>query len=76
MHIKQNVDLVKFLKQVRMCQDEVFFETKEGDSLALRSELCQYIFCTLANKPEILYNGTIRFVKEEDLEVIREFLEI
>lgn len=76
MHIKKNVDLAKFLKQVKTCQDEVFFETIEGDSLALRSELCQYIFCTLANKPEILYNGIIRFVKEEDIKILREFLEV
>lgn len=74
MHIKENINLIQFLETVRLCKAEVYFETAEGDSLALRSALCQYIFCTLSNKPEILYRGNIRFDDPEDVTLVAGYL--
>ncbi|MFV0465582.1 MAG: hypothetical protein ACK5ML_05855 [Lachnospiraceae bacterium] len=75
MKIKQQVDLIEFLNAVKNCNSEVYFETTQGDSLALGSQLCQYIFCSLASKPELLEQGVIRFQDPSDAAILTEFLE-
>lgn len=74
MHIKTNTNIVNFLEQVQTCNAEVFFETPEGDCIALKSTLSQYIFCTIASNPELLQSGTIRFEKEADQKLLIDFL--
>ncbi len=74
MHIRNDINVVDFLKQVRTCSRDVLFETEEGDRIALKSTLSQYIFCTIASNPELLRSGTIRFTLEEDRELLKEFL--
>lgn len=74
MHIKDNINIINFLKQVQKCCSEVLFETPEGDRIALKSTLSQYIFCTIASNPELLQSGTIRFEKEEDKMLLSDFL--
>ena len=74
MHIKTNTNIVNFLKQVQACTAEVFFETPEGDRIALKSTLSQYIFCTIASNPELLQSGTVRFEKEVDQKLLIDFL--
>ena len=54
MRIKTNIDVVYFLRQIQKCCGEVLFETPEGDRLALKSTLSQYIFCTLASNAELI----------------------
>ena len=44
MHINPNINILNFLKQVQKCNGEVLFETSEGDRIALKSTLSQYIF--------------------------------
>ena len=74
MHLKANVNIMDFLKQVKKCDGEVLFETPEGDRIALKSTLSQYIFCTIASNPELLKNGTINFKHEDDSRLLSEFL--
>ncbi len=74
MHIKDNINIINFLKQVQNCCSEVLFESPEGDRIALKSTLSQYIFCTIASNPELLQSGTIRFEKEEDKMLLSDFL--
>lgn len=74
MHIKNDINIVDFLRQVQKCDSEVLFETPEGDRIALKSTLSQYIFCTIASNPELLQTGCIRFKKESDLAILEEFL--
>lgn len=74
MHIKNNINIVYFLRQVQKCSDEVLFETPEGDRIALKSTLSQYIFCTIASNPELLQNGTVRFKQEKDKKLLEDFL--
>lgn len=74
MHIKANVNIVAFLKQVQKCKAEVLFETTEGDRIALKSTLSQYIFCTIASNPELLRSGAIRFEQEADRQLLADFL--
>lgn len=74
MHIKANANIVNFLKQVQKCRGEVLFETSEGDRIALKSTLSQYIFCTVASNPELLQSGVIHFEQEEDRLLLADFL--
>lgn len=74
MRIKNNINIINFLKQVQNCSSEVLFETPEGDRIALKSTLSQYIFCTIASNPELLQSGIIRFEKEEDKILLADFL--
>ncbi len=74
MHINPNINILNFLKQVQKCSAEVLFETSEGDRIALKSTLSQYIFCTIASNPELLQSGTIRFEQDEDIKLLENFL--
>lgn len=74
MHIKSTANIVNFLKSVQKCDSEVLFETPEGDRIALKSTLSQYIFCTIASNPDLLQSGTIRFKNEADQKILIEFL--
>ena len=74
MHINPNINILNFLKQVQKCSAEVLFETSEGDRIALKSKLSQYIFFTIASNPELLQSGTIRFEQDEDIKLLKNFL--
>ena len=74
MHINPNINILNFLKQVQKCSAEVLFETSEGDRIALKSTLSQYIFFTIASNPELLQSGTIRFEHDEDIKLLKNFL--
>lgn len=43
MKLKGKIDMMAFLKELKKCTGEVFFETPDGDCLALKSALSQYI---------------------------------
>ena len=74
MHLKANINIVEFLEQVKKCDGEVLYETPEGDRIALKSTLSQYIVRTIASNPELLKNGTISFKLEEDNNILHKFL--
>jgi len=74
MHINPNINILNFLKQVQKCNGEVLFETSEGDRIALKSTLNQYIFFTIVSNPELLQSGTIRFEQDEDIKLLKNFL--
>ena len=74
MHINPNINILNFLKQVQKFSAEVLFETSEGDRIALKSTLSQYIFFTIASNPELLQSGTIRFEQDEDIKLLKNFL--
>lgn len=73
MHINPNINILNFLKQVQKCNGEVLFETSEGDRIALKSTLSQYIFFTIVSNPELLQSGTIRFEQDEDIKLLKTF---
>ena len=74
MHINPNINILNFRKQFQKCSAEVLFETSEGDRIALKSTLSQYIFFTIASNPELLQSGTIRFEQDEDIKLLKNFL--
>ena len=74
MHIKNNINIVNFLKQVQKCKADVLFVTPEGDHIALKSTLSQYIFCTIASNAELLRSGIICFKEKEDKKLLEDYL--
>ncbi len=74
MRIRTDINVMDFLRQVQKCRSEVLFETSEGDSIALRSTLSQYIFCNIAQNVPLLESGSIRFSRKADEEILKEYL--
>lgn len=74
MHIKPDINVMDFLRQTRKCTSEVLFETPEGNSIALKSTLSQYVFCTIAENSSLLQSGSIRFFRESDKELLKDYL--
>ncbi|MDE6517121.1 MAG: polya polymerase [Acetatifactor sp.] len=74
MHIKNNINIVNFLKQVQKCSADVLFVTPEGDRIALKSTLSQYIFCTIASNAALLQSGIICFKAEKDKKLLEDYL--
>lgn len=72
--IKEPFDYIGFLQAVTKYKDPIYYETAEGDCLELHSSFCQYIFGSLTNHDDHLKNGSIRFEKEPDLSVWKQYL--
>ena len=61
-----NIDFNDLIKTVQACDGDVFLETDEGDSLNLKSRLCQMIgLAGLLSKAEIA-EASIRCVNKDD----------
>ncbi len=74
MKLKENINLSDFIIKVRECRSAVTFLSAEGDRLALKSALCQYIFASLQGQPSLLQNGTILCEDNADYELLRDYL--
>lgn len=74
MHLKPGSDITQFLAAIKLCDDDVFFETTEGDSLNLTSVLSQYIFCSIADHPELYQDGRIRCQTQKDYDILANYL--
>ena len=59
MKLKNNIDLVAFLQAVRSCREDVYFCTREGDRIDLKSVLSEYVFSSLTVQPRLLETGWI-----------------
>ncbi len=74
MRLKEDIDIMEFLKKVEQCKDHVYYETMEGDTLNLSSTLSQFIFCTVAVKPHYWKTGVIRCENPEDYKMLKDYL--
>lgn len=73
--LKQEFNLLGFLKTVDYCEGNVMFETLEGDRLDLKSQLSKYLFLTVKPGDSCLINSRIECSKE-DAQRLAEFLVI
>lgn len=73
MPIKENCNLEELLSKIKECKGKVTFETPEGDLLAMKSALCQYIFLSLKNQPELLFGGIIKCELPADYKLLSAF---
>ena len=69
------IDLKEFLEDVKKCENEVFFESTEGDKLALHSALSQFILYSICNQPQLSANALIRCFGEHDREILLPYFE-
>ena len=64
------IDLKTFIEDVRKCENEVFFESTEGDKLALHSALCQFILYSICSQPQLIKGAVIRCFGEHDRQIL------
>ncbi len=74
MKLKENTEVVSFLKRVKACKEDVYFVTDEGDRLNLKSTLSQYMCALLVGQKDILGRSRVECSKE-DGELLKEYLE-
>lgn len=74
MQLRKGINLILFMKAVKTCDSDVWFQTEEGDRLNLKSILSQYIFSTITNCKNMLESGRIECRQDSDEEKLKEFL--
>ena len=63
----QNLDLSLMKKIVTECENDVYFESNEGDRIALKSTLGQFIFFSMFQDLDFLHTESrIRCLGESD----------
>lgn len=72
--IRENADLISFLRAVESCDGEVEFYSGQGDILNLKSVLSRYLFATLTGKKNLLSGGFIRCEKAQDRKLLDQFI--
>ena len=75
MRLKSDAKLVDLLSVSKLCKEDVFFKTDEGDVLNLKSLLSSLLLQTLANDKSLLVRGQIVCLEDSDYEVLAEFIE-
>lgn len=77
MHFKKielhNVDLEKLIKVIDKCSGDVFLETADGDSLNLKSRLCQILGLSTILASTEIDSAWVRCTKIEDETMIFRF---
>lgn len=68
-----NLDFNDFLKAVDACKGDVFLETSEGDSLNLKSRLCQMIGLSSILNGATIPEATIRCTNKDDESILFRF---
>ena len=74
MRLKENIDIIAFLKSVRRCREDVYYDSPEGDHLDLKSALSQYVLTANIRNPQVIQKGDIRCSDEKDYERLKEYL--
>lgn len=74
MKLKENTDILAFLKTVQRCSGDVYFRTDDGDNLNLKSKLSQFLFAALIEKPWLLNKGAICCDREDDYDLLRNYV--
>lgn len=68
-----NLDFDDFISAIDSCKGDVFLETKDGDSLNLKSKLCQMIgLSTILSNSEVV-EATVRCTNPEDESMLFRF---
>lgn len=71
--IREQIDISLFLNIISEQCGDVYYISREGDQLNLKSELCKYIFAIVYSKQELLLNGELLCSKSEDYETLKDF---
>lgn len=74
MKLKENINLVEFLKQTRNCRSEVYLETEDENKLNLKSVLSQYVVVAMSGQRELLENAQVVCKEDADYQALSEYL--
>lgn len=74
MKLKENINLVEFLKQTRNCRSDVYLETEGEDMLNLKSVLSQYVVVAMSGQRELLENAQVVCKEDADYQTLSEYL--
>ena len=74
MKLREDIDIIAFLKSVKKCRKDVYFCSAEGDRLNLKSDLCQYVLAVSMKDQRLIRAGTVECDDAEDGECLRAFL--
>lgn len=74
--LKDNINMIDFLRTIAQCSGEVWFITSDGDQINLKSELSKYLFLTVSNssKPNLLKLGELKIDKIDDLDLLTPYI--
>lgn len=73
MQLKQTIDYTAFLRQVRLCQGQVYYQTLGGDRLNLKSMLAEYIFISAAMSSDLLQGGQVQCEQPADYALLADY---
>lgn len=73
MKLKEKLDLTAFFDAVRLCEGRVWFRTREGDCLNLKSQLSQYLFVAAWLEPSRPLDGELTCDRAEDQPLLEPF---
>ena len=76
MKLREDTDLIGFIKTIKKCRQDVFFCTAEGDRFNLKSTLTQYLFSTLSSNGEFLQSGNIECGELSDYQMLEAYLRV
>ena len=68
-----NIDFDEFIEAVDKCKGNVYLETEDGDSLNLKSKLCQMLGLSNILKGAQVTEAAIRCENEEDESLLFRF---
>ena len=74
MKLKSDISISGFLEAVKLCRDEVSFDTEAGDHLNLKSALSEFVFIVAIGSDPEKFPGTIT-CSDEDLQRLKPYLE-
>ncbi len=74
MKLREDIHYADFLKACASCGGEVFFTTKEGDVLNLKSQLSRYVFAALTPDADFIRSGEVAAKDPADLAGLAAFL--
>ncbi len=74
MYLTYPIDILSFFNTVKTCKSNVFFRTKEGDSLNLNSLLSQFIFTSIVCDEHFLASCEIYWENAEDYHTLENYL--
>lgn len=75
MNLKEDFNMGEFMAVAKNCTGDVFFHSKEGDIINLKSLLSQYVLASIACRPDLLKNARVVCTKDEDYAKLSEFLQ-
>lgn len=74
MRLRNDIDITKFMEEIKHCSGAVYYRTAEGDLLNLSSTLSQFIFFSIVPQPHYFSTGEVTCDDPDDYELLHNYL--